>query len=146
MPSRLVGNSKRVRETGWDCRCQVSIYSSHAFHSRFPGYLCLVVIIIWSTAWIICGKCYLLYYVALPGRVCVLFICSVIYVFLETRSCCVARTVLELMMYLRLALNLFVVFLLLPPVCQDYRPGPLSLIELFFPLVTLDILGKDSPT
>lgn len=58
-----------------------------------------------------------------------------------------AKIVLELMMYLRLALNLFMILLLLPPVCQDCRPGPLlSLIDLFFPLVTLDILGKDSPT
>lgn len=131
---------------GWGCRCQVSIYSSCAFHSRFPGYLLLLVIIVWSPAWIVRGKCYILYHAALPGELAVLLTCSFTYVLLETRSCCVAKIVLELMMYLRLALNLFMILLLLPPVCQDCRPGPLSLIDLFFPLVTLDILGKDSPT
>lgn len=35
--------------------------------------------------------------------------------YFRVRSCCMARTVLELTMVLRLALNLFVVLLLLPP-------------------------------
>lgn len=36
--------------------------------------------------------------------------------YFRVRSCCMAKTVLELTMVLRLALNLFVILLLLPPV------------------------------
>lgn len=104
------------------CRCQVSICCSHTFHSErliqdfqvIYSWLSLLYSLLHGS---LMEKVIFSIMQPFPGEFIVLLICLFMY-FWGTRSCCVAKIVLELMMYLRLALNLLL--LLLPPACQDY--------------------------